>query len=42
VENPARVEGGVKEVWVNGQAQDNHVIRLSDDGRAHEVRVVLG
>jgi cyclic beta-1,2-glucan synthetase len=42
VDNAARVEGGVKEVWVDGQIQEDRVIRLADDGRAHEVRVVLG
>ncbi len=42
VDNAARVEGGVKEVTVDGQVQEDRVIRLADDGRAHEVRVVLG
>jgi cyclic beta-1,2-glucan synthetase len=42
VDNPGQVEGGVKEVWVDGQAQEGRIIRLADDGGEHAVRVVLG
>ena len=42
VENPARVEHGVKEVRVDGQVQSEGVIRLADDGGTHEVRVLMG
>src|SRR4051794_37446164 len=41
MDNAAHVEGGVKEVWVDGQMQGDRVIRLADDGRTHEVRVGL-
>ncbi len=42
VENPQRVERGVSEVLVDGQNQDGKEVVLVDDGRSHEVRVVLG
>ncbi len=42
VENPHGVEHGVREVAVDGQVQDSKEVELQDDGREHEVRVVLG
>ena len=42
VENPQGVERGVSEVHVDGQRQDGVEIVLLDDGRSHEVQVVLG
>ncbi|HKB02708.1 MAG TPA: glucoamylase family protein [Gemmataceae bacterium] len=42
VENPSGVERGVKEVWLDGRRSPDRTIRLADDGRDHEVRVVLG
>ena len=42
VENPEQVERGVKEVRVDGQVQADCVIRLADDGKAHEVQILLG
>jgi cellobiose phosphorylase len=42
VENPRGVERGVSEVHVDGQRQEGKEVGLVDDGRAHEVRVVLG
>jgi cyclic beta-1,2-glucan synthetase len=42
VENPGHVERGVQEVRVDGELQADGVIRLADDGRTHEVQVVLG
>jgi cyclic beta-1,2-glucan synthetase len=42
VENPNGVERGVREVTVDGTARTDGVIPLADDGRSHEVRVVLG
>jgi cellobiose phosphorylase len=41
VENPAKVERGVKAVTVDGAAQSDGYVRLAEVG-AHEVRVVLG
>jgi cyclic beta-1,2-glucan synthetase len=41
VDNPAKVERGVKSVRVNGSEQANGVVLLADEG-THEVRVVLG
>jgi hypothetical protein len=42
VENPQGVERGVRGVAVDGEAPGDGVVRLSDDGRGHEVRVVMG
>jgi cellobiose phosphorylase len=42
VENPNGVERGVREVTVDGTARADGVIPLADDGRSHEVRVLLG
>jgi cyclic beta-1,2-glucan synthetase len=42
VENPRGVEHGVSEVVVDGQKRENKDIALADDGKTHEVRVVLG
>jgi cyclic beta-1,2-glucan synthetase len=42
VENPQRVEGGVAGVWLDGAEVPAGKVLLGDDGRAHEVRVVLG
>jgi cellobiose phosphorylase len=42
VENPAGVERGVKSVSADGAAVADGEIALADDGKTHEVRVVLG
>jgi cyclic beta-1,2-glucan synthetase len=42
VENPNGVEQGVREVWVDGVARPVGTIHLSDDGRSHDVRIVMG
>jgi hypothetical protein len=42
VENPGRVERGVQGIWVDGQAVARDAVELVDDGRKHEVKVVLG
>jgi cyclic beta-1,2-glucan synthetase len=42
VENSAQVERGVRRVTVDGADRSDGVIPLADDGRTHEVRVVLG
>ena len=42
VENPERRCGGVVRVELDGSPADPAAIPLSDDGRAHRVRVVLG
>ena len=42
VEIPQRVERGVQSVRVDGVDRADGVIPLADDGRAHEVRVLLG
>ncbi len=41
VQNPQGVESGRAAVWVNDQPQHEAVIPLVDDGRTHEVRVVI-
>jgi cyclic beta-1,2-glucan synthetase len=40
VENPNGVEQGVREVWLDGEPRDGP-IPLTDDGRPHDVRVVM-
>jgi cyclic beta-1,2-glucan synthetase len=42
VENPRGVEHGVESVTVDGQVQQTKDVPLADDGKTHEVRVVLG
>jgi cyclic beta-1,2-glucan synthetase len=42
VENPAGVEGGVRSITVDGQVAAREGFAMVDDGRLHEVRVVLG
>jgi hypothetical protein len=42
VENPDGVEHAVREVTVDGQTILGRTIPLVDDGRTHEVKVVLG
>ena len=42
VENPAGVERGVAEVWLDGRRLPGPTIPLRDDGADHEVRVVMG
>jgi cyclic beta-1,2-glucan synthetase len=42
VENAQAVEAGVVRVELDGQQVADGEIELSDDGRAHQVRVVLG
>jgi cyclic beta-1,2-glucan synthetase len=41
VQNPQGVESGNATVWVDDQPQHEAVIPLVDDGRTHEVRVVI-
>jgi cyclic beta-1,2-glucan synthetase len=42
VENPQHVEHGVAAVWLDGVAVEGRKIPLADDGREHQVRIVLG
>jgi cyclic beta-1,2-glucan synthetase len=42
VENPHQTERGVAQVTVDGKTQSDGVITLADDGRQHEVRVIMG
>jgi cyclic beta-1,2-glucan synthetase len=42
VENPDRVEQGVRRVEVDGEERPDGTIPLADDGQRHEVRVLLG
>src|SRR5262249_50934260 len=41
VENPDGVERGVREVTLDGQVVSGLSVQLVDDGRTHEVRIVL-
>jgi cyclic beta-1,2-glucan synthetase len=42
VENPHSLNRGVASVELDGQSQRGVEVLLGDDGRMHEVRVVLG
>jgi hypothetical protein len=42
VRNPGRVSTGLVSIRLDGQRLEGPVMRLDDDGRAHEVEVVLG
>jgi cyclic beta-1,2-glucan synthetase len=42
VENPEGVNRGVRQVMLNGVSMPDIQIPLTDDGRKHEVRVVMG
>ncbi|MGE5263849.1 MAG: GH36-type glycosyl hydrolase domain-containing protein, partial [Acidobacteriota bacterium] len=42
VENPAGAQVEVKQVTLDGQVLSGNVIPLSDDGRVHQVNVLMG
>ena len=42
VENPFGISRGVAEVWLDDVQQETLEIALADDGKTHQVRVVLG
>jgi cellobiose phosphorylase len=42
VANPQGVERGIRAVTLDGSPLDGDAIPLTDDGRVHEVRVVMG
>jgi cyclic beta-1,2-glucan synthetase len=42
VENPHNVDKGVQEVLLDGNPLQNNLVRLSDDGQTHKVKVTLG
>ncbi|PYS51900.1 MAG: hypothetical protein DMF68_02890 [Acidobacteria bacterium] len=42
VENPLGISHGISEVWLDDVQQETEVIALADDGKTHQVRVVLG
>ena len=42
VENPAGVNGGVKQIELDGVVLDGNEIPLCDDGEQHQVKVLLG
>jgi cyclic beta-1,2-glucan synthetase len=42
VENPSGISRGVAEVWLDDVLQPTFEIPLADDGKTHQVRVVLG
>jgi len=42
VKNPAGVQQGVAEVWLDGQRLPGPHIPLHDDGQTHQVDVLLG
>jgi cyclic beta-1,2-glucan synthetase len=41
-ENPNGVEKGIQSVDLDGKRQDGNVVELVDDGKDHEIHVVLG
>lgn len=42
VENPERINRGVREVWLDGTKLDGKDILLTDQGSVHKVKVVMG
>ena len=42
VENPLGISRGVAELWLDDVQQEAREIKLTDDGKTHQVRVVLG
>jgi cyclic beta-1,2-glucan synthetase len=42
VENPSGLSRGVAEVWLDDVQQPTLEIALTDDGKTHQVRIVLG
>jgi cyclic beta-1,2-glucan synthetase len=42
IENPSGVESGVDAVWLDNARQPGKGVLLTDDGRNHEVRVMMG
>ena len=42
VENPSGISRGVAEVWLDDVQQPAFEIPLADDGKTHQVRIVLG
>jgi cellobiose phosphorylase len=42
IENPAGVESGVASVWLDNARQPGNGLRLVDDAKNHDVRVVMG
>ena len=42
VENPNRASSGISLVELDGHSQPTAVIRLSDDGKTHRLRIVMG
>ncbi len=42
IRNPQRVNSGVRQLTVDGVAQDSGLIRPHQDGKVHQVEVVLG
>jgi len=42
VENPNGVEKGVKEIWLDGEPVSGNLIPPFNDGKEHEVRVIMG
>ena len=42
IENPERLEHGVKEVYVDGKKIEGNLIKPHKDGKVHLVRVVMG
>ena len=42
VSNPGHVCQGVREVWVDGELHDSHLLPIFPAGTTHQVRVVMG
>jgi hypothetical protein len=42
VENPTSVTLGVKEITLDGDTIEDGLIPLVDDGKEHDVRVLMG
>ena len=42
VENPNKVQQGIAEMKLDGQILSDREVPLSDDGKEHHVRVLMG
>lgn len=42
IENPDNVNSGVDQVLIDGRVSTDNLIHLADDGRTHEVHIVMG
>jgi len=42
IENPGHVNQGIAEVKIDGEVQDDKIIRLVNDGKTHKIKISMG